>query len=67
MPCYVTGDSQNAALIGIYDIFGLSPQVSIYSCVVTPRLTGCYSLPPQCLSRSVTRSAKLKVLCTRLC
>jgi hypothetical protein len=46
VPCYVTGDSQNVALIGIYDIFGFSPQVSIYTCVFTQHPTSCCSLPP---------------------
>lgn len=46
VPCYVTGESQDAALIGIYDIFGFSPQVSIDTCVFTPRPIGCCSLPP---------------------
>lgn len=27
VPCYITGNSKDAAIVGIYDIFGFSPQV----------------------------------------
>jgi hypothetical protein len=48
--CYVTGDSKNVAIIGIYDIFGFSAQVSA-ACSMHRASTDANAVALACITR----------------